>query len=115
MTNFYQLLGITYNATNDEINKAYKEKMLINHPDKNGNSQPAIEMTKLLNEARSNLLDDAKRLEHDYLFGIKTKPVFLAKPIIKEVIKTESNIEGMVAVGIGALALGLIIGSSLED
>lgn len=52
----YRILGVSANATLDEINRAYKEKMTKSHPDKvshlsEGLQEKAKELTLELNEA----------------------------------------------------------------
>jgi DnaJ family protein A protein 2 len=63
--NFYDILGVNKNATQDEIKKQYKKKALIIHPDKkNGNE----EKFKELSEAYSVLSDEKKKQNYD-IFG----------------------------------------------
>lgn len=61
--NFYDLLGISRNATKEEIKIAYKKLVKKYHPDVNKNVDENI--IKSLNEAKEILLDDSKRLEYD--------------------------------------------------
>jgi molecular chaperone DnaJ len=59
--NYYQVLGVTENATKDEIKKAFKEKSKITHPDKGGSE----EEFKKINNAYSILSDDEKKRQYD--------------------------------------------------
>ena len=61
MENYYQVLGVTENATKDEIKKAFKEKSKITHPDKGGSE----EEFKKINNAYSILSDDEKKRQYD--------------------------------------------------
>lgn len=66
MIDFYALLGVQSNETNQEIKKAYRKLALKYHPDRHqGDSHEAEEMMKLLNEAKDVLLNDEKREEYD--------------------------------------------------
>jgi curved DNA-binding protein CbpA len=57
---YYQLLGIDFDATDDAIDRAYRTKIKLVHPDRNGGANDAVEHTKRLNEARDVLKDPVK-------------------------------------------------------
>lgn len=58
---FYELLGVSKNATTDEIKKAFRKKALKEHPDKGGDP----EKFKDLNVAYEVLSDPEKRKIYD--------------------------------------------------
>jgi DnaJ-class molecular chaperone len=62
---FYTVLGISENATPDEIKKAYRQLSLKYHPDKNQGSLEAISKFQQLNEAYETLSDPEKRQQYD--------------------------------------------------
>ena len=62
--NYYELLGVSENATKEEIKQAYKIQMKKWHPDIN-KSKEAPKMSIKLNEAKETLLDDDKRKAYD--------------------------------------------------
>ena len=59
ITNYdpYQLLGISRNATAEQIRKRYHQLSQIFHPDKQGGSNEAM---KRLNEAYGSICDERK-------------------------------------------------------
>lgn len=61
---FYKLLGISKTATSKEIKKAYRQKSLEYHPDKN-KAEGAAEKFSEINRAYEVLLDDEKRQIYD--------------------------------------------------
>lgn len=67
---YYQLLGVDRNATEDEINKAYKKMAMKYHPDKNPNNKEAEEKFKSIGEAKEVLTDSNKRAIYDQ-YGIE--------------------------------------------
>ena len=63
--NFYQVLGVAENATQDEIKKAYRKLAVKHHPDKNRGNKQAEERFKKISEAYDVLGDEKKRTQYD--------------------------------------------------
>lgn len=63
--NFYNILGVSETATQDEIKRAYRGLSLKWHPDKNNNSEEANSKFKTINEAYETLGDETQRGQYD--------------------------------------------------
>jgi DnaJ-class molecular chaperone len=64
---YYATLGVTREAVEDEIRKAYRRLALRWHPDRNPEDPTAEERFKEVSEAYAVLIDPAKRREYDRL------------------------------------------------
>ncbi len=62
---YYELLGVSKNASADEIKKAYRKQALKFHPDRNKEDKHAEEMFKKVSEAYEVLSDTNKRQMYD--------------------------------------------------
>ena len=62
---YYNILGVDKNASNDEIKKAYRKLAKKYHPDLNPNDQKAQEKFKEINEAYEVLGDEDKKKKYD--------------------------------------------------
>ena len=62
MKNYYDILGVTKTATEDDIKKAYRKLAHKYHPDKSGGSEAKF---KEINEAYQVLSDKNKRAQYD--------------------------------------------------
>jgi molecular chaperone DnaJ len=62
---FYAVLGVSKDATADEIKKAYRKLARANHPDSNPGNAAAEERFKAISEAYSVLSDAEHRKEYD--------------------------------------------------
>ena len=72
MKNFYNTLGISTNASIEDIKRAYKKLAMELHPDRNPNNKESEEKMKTINEAYSTLSDIQKRRNYDYKLNINT-------------------------------------------
>ncbi len=63
--NYYDILGVNKNASDDEIKKAYRSLAKKYHPDLNPGNNEAAEKLKEVNEAFSVLSDKTKKQNYD--------------------------------------------------
>jgi DnaJ-class molecular chaperone len=61
---YYKILNVNENASQEEIKKSYRKLQLNYHPDKNNNTNESIEMTQKINEAYDILGDEEKRKQY---------------------------------------------------
>ncbi|MCX7966477.1 MAG: DnaJ domain-containing protein, partial [Syntrophorhabdaceae bacterium] len=66
---YYEILGVSKNATDEDIKKAYRKLALKYHPDRNPGNKEAEERFKEINEAYAVLSDKEKRKQYD-TFGM---------------------------------------------
>jgi hypothetical protein len=66
---YYGVLGLSRNATAEEIKNAYRELAQLLHPDKHGGSKAAEERFKQIQTAYEILSDSAKKSEYDEMTG----------------------------------------------
>jgi len=78
--NYYEILRVNIDASQDEIKKARNRQLEFHHPDRfDGDKKPdlfrlAEEETKLINIAYDVLSDPEKRAEYDEEKGLKAEP-----------------------------------------
>ncbi len=64
---YYQTLGVSKDASTEDIRKAYRKLARKFHPDVNPNNKEAEERFKEINEAHEVLTDPEKRSKYDQL------------------------------------------------
>ncbi|HEX5829809.1 MAG TPA: molecular chaperone DnaJ [Gemmatimonadaceae bacterium] len=65
MADYYSVLGVARDATDDDVKKAYRKLAMQYHPDRNGGSREAEERFKAITEAYDVLRDPQKRAAFD--------------------------------------------------
>ena len=66
---YYKILGVSKNASKEDIKKAYRSLARKYHPDLNPDDKMAEEKFKELQEAHEVLSDEEKRKTYDLLFS----------------------------------------------
>lgn len=74
MTDYYKILGVARDASQEEIKKVYRQLALQYHPDKNNGDKASEERFKGISEAYIILGDLPKRNAYDYAQGNKIHP-----------------------------------------
>jgi DnaJ-class molecular chaperone len=64
---YYQVLGLEQNATDQQIKEAFRKLAFKYHPDRNRENDATVEKMKLVNEAYAVLSNPAKKSEYDTL------------------------------------------------
>ncbi len=62
---FYKILGLEKDATENDIKKAYRKLAIVHHPDKNPDDEDAAGRFKEIGEAYETLSDPEKRARYD--------------------------------------------------
>ena len=65
---YYRVLGVSREASDDDIKKAYRKLVLQNHPDRNRDSKDAEAKIREINAAYEIVGDVEKRRSYDRLF-----------------------------------------------
>ncbi len=65
MADFYEVLGVSRDASDDEVKKSYRKLAMTYHPDRNNGSREAEEKFKQITEAYDVLRDANKRAAYD--------------------------------------------------
>lgn len=65
MSDYYESLGVSRDASPEQIKKAFREKAFESHPDRNSGNPAAEEKFKKINEAYSTLGDAEKKARYD--------------------------------------------------
>ena len=65
MANYYDVLGVSKTASEDEIKKSYRKLALKYHPDRNPDDPASEEKFKEISEAYAVLSDSAKKRQYD--------------------------------------------------
>ena len=63
---YYEILGVSKDATQDDIKKAYRKLAMKYHPDKNQGDKKSEEEFKKISEAYEILSDESKRSQYDH-------------------------------------------------
>lgn len=64
--NYYEILGVSKTASQDEIKSAYRKLVKQYHPDLHPNDPACAEKFKEINEANEVLSDEKRRKQYDF-------------------------------------------------
>ena len=92
---FYRVLGVSREASDDVIKKAYRKLVFEHHPDRNPNSQEAEEKIREINAAYEVIGDAEARRNYDRLnWGDEFAPDVVDVPVLLEEMEKKLFDEG---------------------
>ena len=71
---YYAILGVSRDASDGDLKKAFRQLALKHHPDRNPGDQAAEDRFKLINEAYAVLSDPDKRAQYDRFGRVDLPP-----------------------------------------
>ena len=86
--NYYEILGVNENASQEEIKKNFRKLSMKWHPDKNPGNHEAEEKFKTISQAYDILSDKDKKKEYDFSRKFGLNPL---KSIIISILLLPSN------------------------
>ena len=92
--NYYEILGVTPDASNDEIKKAFRRLARKYHPDVNPGDKQAEERFKDINEANEVLSDPSRRSQYDQVGNFFKKKGFTRKAAKTSPVRTTFSRNG---------------------
>ena len=95
-SNYYQILGVSQDASAEDIKRAFRRLALQYHPDRNPeNVREAGEKFKEINEAYEVLSDEHRRWQYDRLTSLSSYPrrTMAVEDIFNENIGSDSILE----------------------
>lgn len=92
---YYETLGVSPNASDEEIKRAYRKLVLQYHPDRNPHDQEAAEKIREINAAYEVLGDPEKRKTYERLrFGAEPREEVLAPEVVLQQMEAKLFDEG---------------------
>jgi curved DNA-binding protein len=83
MSDYYSLLGVDRNASEDQIKKAYRKMAMKYHPDRNKDNPQAEDKFKKISEAYAVLSDKKKKQQYDQFGAEGFKQKFTQEDIFR--------------------------------
>ena len=96
MKDYYYILGISNNASLEEVKKAYRKLSLKFHPDQNNGDKFFEERFRDINEAYETLNNEQKRKEYDAILKARSGAggAHTAKPHAQQQRKPQATDKG---------------------
>lgn len=92
---YYRILGVSREASDEEIKKAYRKLVFQHHPDRNPESDAADEKIREINAAYEIVGDTEKRRSYDRLFwGGEPRPEAVDPAVVLEQMERKLFDEG---------------------
>jgi curved DNA-binding protein CbpA len=91
MKNCYRILGVDYDADDNEIKKVYRKKAVKYHPDKNPGDKISEKIFMEVTEAYETLKDKSRRRSHDISIGVHKLKKKKKQPDVE--VKTTDDIQ----------------------
>ena len=92
MKDYYKILGVSRDASQEEIKRAFRELALKYHPDRNPGDPHAEEKFKEINEAYQVLGDPRKRAEYDRMLEGRSSGVDFVEDLFETLFEDFTSI-----------------------